>query len=324
MNWVFLGRAADYWASASSTSPLQHFWSLSVELQFYVAFPVLLIATWRSIRRADPVRARRATVLASSVLLVISGCWAWILGAASPGAAYFDTGTRLWELAAGASLGAVSVRAEQGGSRVPKAMRIAGVYTGFGVIVLAGLTAPAADAVPVPDAVPAVVGALLVLVSGQGLPPLPVLRWRLVQWFGDRSYSIYLWHLPAVIAAGLVFPGQRVVAGAVAIVAGSRSGPRRAAGWSSRRCGRDVDSARRGAPSPPWPSARPLQPAWVASWPSHSRRSASTVPCGRPRPGALRRSVPHSGTGCGPRGGRAVSRLRSTISPGPSRRVRGL
>ncbi|MBA8989000.1 peptidoglycan/LPS O-acetylase OafA/YrhL [Curtobacterium pusillum] len=220
VNWVFLGRDADYWAAASATSPVQHFWSLSVELQYYAAFPLLLLVVRRSMRSADPAKVRRAVVLVSLAVLLASLAWAAIVGVVSPGAAYFDTGSRLWELAAGSCLGALSTGSAGRTWSVPNPVRVGGVVVGFAVIALSTLTAPAADAVPVPDAVPAVVGALLVLFAGQGLAPLPVLRWRPVQWIGDASYSIYLWHFPAVVAATYVFPGHRIVAGSVAIALG--------------------------------------------------------------------------------------------------------
>ena len=220
VNWVFLGRDADYWASASSTSPLQHFWSLSVELQFYVVFPLLVAVLWRSLRRPDAVSVRRIAVAASVLVLVASVAWAASAGTTAPAASYFDTGSRLWELAAGAALGALSVPVGARTQRVPARIRVGGVLSGLGIIGVAALTAPGADAVPVPDAVLAVVGTIVVLVSGQGLPALPVLRWRPVQWVGEASYSIYLWHFPAIVAAAYVFPEQRAVAGSAAVLVG--------------------------------------------------------------------------------------------------------
>uniref|UniRef100_A0A942SWK0 Acyltransferase n=1 Tax=Neobacillus citreus TaxID=2833578 RepID=A0A942SWK0_9BACI len=220
VNWVFLARDADYWASASSTSPLQHFWSLSVELQFYVVFPLALVAAWRWSRRTGTEGARRTALIVSAVLLAASVVWAVVQGMTEPSAAYFDTRSRLWELAAGACAGVLSTGR---GNRSPSrgaSWRAAGVVVGFAIIGLAAVIGPSAGAVPFPDAVPAIVGTLLVVVCGQGLGALPVLRWRPVQWVGDASYSIYLWHFPVVVAAAYALPDHRLIAGVGAVVVG--------------------------------------------------------------------------------------------------------
>jgi peptidoglycan/LPS O-acetylase OafA/YrhL len=101
VNWRLAARSVDYLAEDSTASPVQHFWSLAVEEQYYIIWPVLLLALAGLIRaRRWPVRTVMAAGL--SAIVIPSLAWSIYLTQADPARAYFVTTTRLWELGIGA------------------------------------------------------------------------------------------------------------------------------------------------------------------------------------------------------------------------------
>lgn len=119
VNWELAQRSVDYLAADTATSPLQHFWSLAVEEQFYVVWPLLVaMLVWWLRRRSGRVRPGGLT-LGLLLIAVPSLVWSVHLTSADPGRAYFVTTTRLWELAVGALLAVNLARVD----RVPTATR---------------------------------------------------------------------------------------------------------------------------------------------------------------------------------------------------------
>jgi Predicted acyltransferases len=110
VNWDLAGRSIDYLARDQAASPLQHFWSLAVEEQFYLVWPLVLIASGVAVafvrhgrgRRAPGVGVQPHLLLALALVAVPSFAWSVHLTRASPGPAYFVTTTHMWELALGA------------------------------------------------------------------------------------------------------------------------------------------------------------------------------------------------------------------------------
>lgn len=200
-NWHFAAVGTDYSQANGPVSPLQHFWSLGVEEQFYAVWPVL-IAVVLLVARGRASRRLLGIVLA--VLVVGSFVFAVVQTAMEPTVAYFSTLTRGWELAVGALVAVVSGRLTGLGPRV----RTIGAWAGLAVIVVGAVLLDSRAPFPGPWAALPVVGAALVVTSGtggaaRGISPLanPV-----TGWIGDRSYSIYLWHFPVIVLAGAVVP----------------------------------------------------------------------------------------------------------------------
>src|SRR5690606_35827594 len=104
-NWALAGDAVDYSAQGNTPTLVQHYWSLSVEAQFYVAWPLLLVAALFMVRRLRPALPTRA-VLVGTIAAVTLASFAWSVVATDrdAGHAYFDTGTRMWEFGVGALL----------------------------------------------------------------------------------------------------------------------------------------------------------------------------------------------------------------------------
>jgi peptidoglycan/LPS O-acetylase OafA/YrhL len=101
VNWRLAARSVDYLATDTAHSPVQHFWSLAVEEQYYLLWPVLLTLVAVLIRRWRlPVRPMMAVGLAA--ITIPSLAWSIHLTSSDPARAYFVTTTRLWELGIGA------------------------------------------------------------------------------------------------------------------------------------------------------------------------------------------------------------------------------
>jgi peptidoglycan/LPS O-acetylase OafA/YrhL len=192
-NWVLAADSINYFAVTSKASPVQHFWTLCVEEQFYLVLPLLLLAALVAQRRWPSLDRR---VFVPSVLAVAglgSVAFSLVLTPISPTIAFFSSGTRAWEFAAGALL-TFSARRAPGWLAVLGWLAIASAAFTFG----ADTKMPGAAAfVPVLGAVAVLAAAVNRVEPG---------RWsgaRPVQWLGNISYSVYLWHWPPLVLAPL-------------------------------------------------------------------------------------------------------------------------
>ena len=198
-NWHLAASAVDYLAAQNNPSVVQHFWSLSAEEQFYLVWPVLimfaaLLARSRStVVRASWIAAALWTVTALSLAYSI------YYTEANPAAAYFVTPTRAWEFGAGGLL-ALLPRPSRAGGAISSGLSWAGIAA---IVVTAFAYS---DRTPFPGyhALLPVLGALAVIRAGaptRSWAPTPFLKLAPVQFLGDISYSVYLWHWPLLVLA---------------------------------------------------------------------------------------------------------------------------
>lgn len=202
-NWVLAGNSVNYLAEDNAPSPLQHYWSLSVEEQFYIFWPfVMALAIWWAYRRVTAasdgsaqVTARLMTVL--GVVFAASLAYSIWYTSINPPGAYFVTPTRVWELALGGMVAVLPVVVVQ---RIPLWARTSLCWLGLAAILVTGFTYVGSMQFPGYSALLPTVGTALVLCFHPTESTLAgkVLALRPVQFIGDISYSLYLVHWPLI------------------------------------------------------------------------------------------------------------------------------
>ncbi|WP_175477534.1 acyltransferase family protein [Curtobacterium sp. MCBA15_008] len=190
-NWHLAAQSVSYLETASQPSALQHFWSLSVEEQFYIFWPILLLSVALVARQ----RAARLLPLVILVVGVLSLAWGVLHTRIDPDVAFFDTSARAWQFAVG---GLVAFMPKPAGL-----LRLPLPWIGIALIAVASLTF--SDSTPFPGyaALVPTVGAALVI-AGRSEERSTwswgfVSRFGPIRWLGDVSYSAYLWHWPLIV-----------------------------------------------------------------------------------------------------------------------------
>lgn len=212
-----------YFEPGAETNPLLHMWSLSVEEQFYLIFPAILVMAWRWGRHTG--RAPLATVryaLAAIVALSLPLSLALSFGLWNPAGlglplAFYSAPTRAWEFAVGGLLLAGATRS----TYLNRTATAATTFGGFLLIAWAGFRFDESTVFPGSAALLPVIGTALLLVAGESAVPslgqrLLTSRW--LQFVGDVSYSWYLWHWPVIVFAKGIWPAVPWIAPAAAVV----------------------------------------------------------------------------------------------------------
>ncbi|HEY3736539.1 MAG TPA: acyltransferase family protein [Jatrophihabitans sp.] len=198
-NWKLAANSVDYFAADQKPSPAQHYWSLSVEEQFYVVWPLLLVALVFIARRLD--LRRRSVSVCLGFVAVFGGSLVYSALVEHESYGYFSTFTHAWEFAAGGILGLFAERASAFFSRHRLAAPLAS-WLGLAGILYAVVRFTGSTPFPGTAALLPVAGTLLVLAAGVGSGAGVtdrLLRLRPLQWVGDVSYSLYLWHWPPIV-----------------------------------------------------------------------------------------------------------------------------
>lgn len=211
--WRFLD--SSYFAPATDEQPFLHLWSLGVEEQFYIIWPLLLMAVYRG-------RRTRAFVLACLIVAVASFLLGDVLYPRDSSFAYYMLPTRAGELLLGAIAAQWTLRRPADAAST----RLAGALAGIGLVLMIGSCYWTSESAPFPGwrAIPPTLGTAMLIVAGhyRSSPATALLRWRPLVLLGVISYSAYLWHWPVLSIPryfGIEFDGGLGVAAFAATIA---------------------------------------------------------------------------------------------------------
>ena len=197
-NMSFAFQATDYFASGATPSPVLHFWSLGVEEQFYIFWPMLvLLLTKSKLHARHSVRIFGSLTFATSLLFAV-----WLLPRSQPWA-FFSLPTRAWELALGAVLATVVSHV----SKIDhKLINIVGFF-GLLLVIFSGFFIRSANQFPGLLALLPTVGAGFIIFAGAHKGKTltsNLLSEAPMQYIGKISYSLYLWHWPLFVIPAII------------------------------------------------------------------------------------------------------------------------
>ncbi|MET7992500.1 acyltransferase family protein [Amycolatopsis sp. NPDC005232] len=195
-NWQLAADSVDYFAQHNSASLVQHFWSLSIQGQFYLLWPLVFVALGFLVRRLG-LSLRHTVNTLLITLFVTSLAYSVYLTAVDQPLAYFHGLTRVWEFA----LGGLMVMFLDSFT-LPRGLRVVLGWIGVAGLVLCGIVLRVDSVFPGWIALWPTLSAGLVLVAGQTNTVFGADRWlssKPLGYLGNLSFSLYLWHWPVLV-----------------------------------------------------------------------------------------------------------------------------
>lgn len=223
-NFVIGSTTGGYFQASADLNPLLNTWSLSVEEQFYLVFPAVLALGWLVARKTRWVRVFPVGLVVLVAVVSFATAYLNSIGRVGPRTellfGFYGPVSRAWEFAVGALLAmAVSrLTARRGPTSGPVPLFIGGL--GAAMVVASLWLITEETPFPGPWTLLPVLGTALVIAAGSvghaGISK--VLSTRPMVAVGDRSYSLYLWHWPVIVFAGVLWPGHSWVLVAAALI----------------------------------------------------------------------------------------------------------
>ena len=201
LNWVLAADSVDYLAADNLASPVQHYWSLSVEEQFYLVWPLLVVVAYWVARKTTKLSAGRVLAVLLGTVTIASLVYSIFLTETDPAPAYFITPTRAWEFGIGGLLALLPARLAPREAEEHNVGAAAISWLGLAAVLSSIALFTSQTPFPGYAALLPVVGTAAIIWAGtpRGFSPSNAFALRPVQWLGDISYSLYLWHWPLVV-----------------------------------------------------------------------------------------------------------------------------
>lgn len=189
-NYLFAWWQNDYQNLNATPSPVIHYWSLAVEEQFYIFWPILVFTLWR-------IGKRKAILYGIVATSVISFIFSLFLTSTNPIWAFYSLPTRAWELGIGALL--LFIPEKMLAKKTPLKTLI--VWLGLFLLTISILGFSEKTPFPGYNALLPTIGAALMIAGVSVWPPIlnDLSKLRVVQWLGEISYPFYLWHWPLLV-----------------------------------------------------------------------------------------------------------------------------
>lgn len=195
-NWELISSQLAYGTAGPDASIVQHFWSLSVQGQFFLLWPWAVVGLVALGQRWSG-RAWMFAFTGTLAVTLLSFAWAQLMVESDQPRAYFHSASRWWELTLGGVVALLAVRWQ-----APPRWRAGLCWLGLGIIVSSGFVVDGAAAFPGPWVLLPLAGGTLVLLGGNGAGgPARLLSSRPLSALADLSYELYLWHWPVIIVA---------------------------------------------------------------------------------------------------------------------------
>lgn len=196
-NWRLALDSVDYLAQDNSASPFQHFWSLSVQGQFYIIWPVVLLTVYHAARKLFKTPVYKTLLVSLIVVFMGSITFSIYQTNVNQPFAYFNTFTRIWEFSIGGIFALLSSH-----MFFTKRLSVVLGWIGLLIICLTGVVVPVSTAFPGYLALLPISGVLLILIASENITVYGVnqfLATKPLIYLGSLTYGIYLWHWPLLI-----------------------------------------------------------------------------------------------------------------------------
>jgi peptidoglycan/LPS O-acetylase OafA/YrhL len=197
VNWHFAAQSVDYFGPESAASPIMHYWSLSIEEQFYLVWALVLAGVaWAWQRSGRRIPIRRLLLSLVVVVFALSLIYSIRYSAEAPSAAYFSTLTRAWQIACGALLALIVL------PRISASWSWILTIGGIAAIAYSVIAFDATTNYPGSAALIPVLGTAALIVAGTSATrsaPRRLLETPAFVYVGGLSYAWYLWHYPVMI-----------------------------------------------------------------------------------------------------------------------------
>ena len=196
-NWQLANEAVDYLAQNNEASPFQHFWALSLQGQFYILWPIVIIIAVFLATRLFKTPIRKTILSLLLILFTLSLTYSIYVTIINQPWAYFDTFARLWEFSLGGILALLLAYIS-----INKTLSLILGWLGVSIIAFTGIILPVSTLFPGFAALLPTFGVILVIISAENnvtWGAANLLSTRFFVFLGSVSYGYYLWHWPILI-----------------------------------------------------------------------------------------------------------------------------